>query len=143
MHRKISLITVVAGLLLASGCSKDPTPDVGVAARYKATKMAVTPLDQRLEIDGCTVTVSRVTTTKLDLLSDFTVAVAKCPTATVTSTSHNCGKSCNANNVVVQPGLPGTSAPGAGAGDEGEQVLRAEVVRLSAKLASIRQASQP
>ena len=149
MQRKISAITLAAGLLLMSGCSSDPTPDGGVAAKYKATKMAVTPLEQRLEIDGCTVTVSRVTTPRTAILSDFTVAVAKCPTATVTSTSHSCGKSCNANNILVQPVVPGTSEPGAD--DTGamtqpgarEQELRAEVDRLSAKLARIQQDSQP
>lgn len=109
MYRKISLPTLMAGLLLMSGCSSDPTPDAGVAASYKATKMAVTPIEQQLEIDGCTVSVSRVTTAKSDLLSDFTVAVAKCPTATVTSTSHNCGKGCTANNIVVQAETPSAS----------------------------------
>lgn len=152
MHRKISMITLAAGLLLMSGCSSDPTPDEGVAAKYKATKMAVTPIEQRLEIDGCLVMVSRVTTAKSDLLSDFTVAVAKCPTATVASTTHNCGRGCNATNVVVQPGGPETSAPGTGdSSDQGaagqsnarEQELRAEVQRLSAKLTSIQQAAQP
>ena len=102
MLRTSLLLTVLASAIL-TGCGNDPTPSADRKANYAATRFAVTKAGSPLEVEGCQVTVHRVTTANSDYLNDFTLAVAKCPTATVTTTEYGCGKSCHANNIVVQP----------------------------------------
>lgn len=103
MQRTSQLIIVLASAILMTGCSNDPTPSADRKANYAATRFAVTKAGSPLEVEGCQVTVHRVTTANSDYLNDFTLAVAKCPTATVTTTEYGCGKSCHANNIVVHP----------------------------------------
>lgn len=103
MKRSTLLLAVLASATLLAGCDNDPAPSKSSQRNYEETKMAATAIKQPLEIEGCIVKVHRVTTANSDILPNFTIAVAKCPTATVTSTQHGCGKNCSANNIVVQP----------------------------------------
>lgn len=150
MKRTFHLLVVLASTIMMTGCSNDPTPSDGRKANYAATRFAVTKAGSPLEVEGCQVTVHRVTTADSDYLNDFTLAVAKCPTATVTSTEYSCGKSCHANNIVVQP-KPQSIEPSDGsaklvreapttqaaAKDAKVRELRAEVDRLSQEISRL------
>jgi hypothetical protein len=95
-------MTLVSALALTS-CSNDPAPSADSQHNYGATHFAVSKAGDPFEVDGCLVSVHRITTASSDLLPDFTLATAKCPTATVTAVNNGCGKSCVANNIVVTP----------------------------------------
>ncbi len=87
-----------------AGCDSDNTyPNGSIRRDIEGTSMVVSNVKQPLVIEGCSVTIHRIHTAPGDMLNDFTVGVAKCPTATVTSTSHTCGKGCTANNIMVNP----------------------------------------
>ncbi|KVP96932.1 hypothetical protein WJ97_14015 [Burkholderia ubonensis] len=103
MRRSTLLLGALAGAIMLSGCGNDPNPSPDLKANYEGTRFAVTKAGATLEVEGCQVSVHRVTTANSDALNDFTMAVAKCPTATVTATEYGCGKSCHANNIVVKP----------------------------------------
>jgi len=93
-------------VILLSGCSNDPAPSQNLLENLGATKMATTRVGtQPLMVDGCEVNVHRVTTGSKSFVPDFTLAVAKCPTATVTVTSQSCGKACQEDDILVQPGV--------------------------------------
>jgi hypothetical protein len=98
-------MALVGALALAS-CSNDPTPSADSQHNYGATHFAVSKAGDPFEVDGCMVSVHRITTANSDLLPDFTLATAKCQTATVSVVNNGCGKSCVANNVLVTPSAP-------------------------------------
>lgn len=98
----LRVIPVMAISLLMLGCN-DPTPSKGTRIDLENTSMAVTTIKQKLQIEGCEITVHRVTTASSDSLKDFTIGTAKCPTATVTSTTQNCGKNCYENTLQLAP----------------------------------------
>lgn len=93
--KRSTLLAVLASATLIAGCG-----DV------QNTSLSAKKIDQELKIEGCDISVHRVNTGVGDMLSNFTIAVAKCPTATTTSTQYGCGKGCTANNIVVQPHPP-------------------------------------
>lgn len=161
MHRLSVLVAIVAGALALTSCSNDPNPNSNTRENYEGTRFAVTKAGQDFVVDGCEVSVHRVTTGNLDSLPDFTLATAKCPSATVTSIENHDGK-VTRNTVVVKPAAPvfdtqnaaadaATQAAGFGpaqqavarraAAARAAQVgeLRVQVARLSAQLEQLEQ----
>ena len=103
---RISLLALVAACSL-SACGNDPRPSTKTADDIANTRMAVTKVKQSLTVEGCSISVHRVHTSISDSLNSFTLAVADCPTATVTTTNQNCGKNCMQNAMLVEPkGVP-------------------------------------
>jgi hypothetical protein len=103
MRRGILFFTALVCSLAMTSCSNDPTPSADSQHNYGNTHFAVSKAGDPFEVDGCLVSVHRVTTASSDLLPDFTLATAKCPTATVDVANNVCGKSCVSNNVLVTP----------------------------------------
>jgi outer membrane murein-binding lipoprotein Lpp len=164
MRRIPVLVAVIAGVLALTGCSNDPNPNSSTKANYEGTRFAVTKAGQGFGVDGCEITVHRVTTGNLDSLPDFTLATAKCPTATVTSIENHEGK-VSRNTVVVKPAAPvfntqnaeadaATHAVGAVQAQQSAtrraaaaraarvEELRVQVARLSAQIEQLEQQSQ-
>lgn len=108
--RKSAVFTLCAALLLSACDKNSPTPSGETRGNIESTSFDVSTVKQSLTVDGCEVRVHRVHTARKDLLNPFTIATAKCPTATVVSTEQNCGKSCVSNIVTVTS--PATPAPG-------------------------------
>jgi hypothetical protein len=106
MRRGPLVLCVLVGAALLTGCSNDPNPSSSSKANYASTHFAVSKAGDPFVVDGCQVQVHRVTTASTDALPDFTLAVARCPTATVTVENNNCGKSCMSNTIAVLPTLP-------------------------------------
>ncbi|WP_157641903.1 hypothetical protein [Burkholderia ubonensis] len=139
MRRSALLLAALAGAIMLSGCSDDPNPSPDRKANYAATKFAVTKAGPTLDVEGCQVKVHRVTTANSDYLNDFTMAVANCPTATVTTTEYGCGKSCHANNIVIQPkqqAFEPSNAPTESVQQAAR--LQAEAARKEAKVMELR-----
>lgn len=130
--------------VLLSACDMhNPVPSAETRASYESTRMAVTKVGEPLEVDGCKVSIHRVSTAAADKLNSFTMAVAHCPTATVTSTSHVCGKNCVADNIAVQPS-PEAEAELSKRKAEAEaaarlKALRSEADNLSKKIKALEQ----
>lgn len=104
MYRASTLVLAAACLLSACGnWQTDPKPSSKTASDIAQTRMAVTKVEQTLTVEGCSVSVHRVHTSFADSLHNFTLAVADCPTATVTTTNQNCGKNCRQDAMLVQP----------------------------------------
>lgn len=103
--RTFALLTV--GIMLAS-CSNrdpyDPTPTPDLVQNYGSTRFAVTAAGQPFDVQGCKVSVHRVSTGSQSYVPSFTLAIAECPTATVTSVEHVCGKGCTASDILLTPG---------------------------------------
>lgn len=138
------LFLFAACSVLLSACDlHNPAPDPQTRASYEATRMAVTKVGEPLEVEGCKISVHRVSTAAADKLSSFTMAVAHCPTATVTSTSHGCGKRCVSNHIVVEPS-PEAEAALSKRKAEAEaaarlKALRSEAESLSKKIQALEQ----
>lgn len=104
MLRASTLALAAACLLSACGdWQTNPTPSSKTANDIARTRMAVTKVEQTLTVEGCSVSVHRVHTSFSDSLHNFTLAVADCPTATVTTTNQTCGKNCRQDAILVQP----------------------------------------
>ncbi|MDN8078566.1 hypothetical protein QZN30_04040 [Burkholderia multivorans] len=112
--RPVTVLFAMGAALLAS-CGQNPNPSADTVANYAGTQYAVSNAGG-FSVDGCQVKIHRVTTRSSDLMPNFTLAVATCPTAQVTTTSHMCGKGCIANNMEIEPvGLAAVATPQAAA----------------------------
>ncbi|WP_434715772.1 hypothetical protein [Paraburkholderia sp. A3RO-2L] len=110
----VAVLSAFGAALLAS-CSNDPNPSGDTRTNYANTHYSVVDAGG-FAVDGCQLKVRRIFTAAGDLMPDFTIAVATCPTAKVTMSSHICGKGCTANNLEIEPvGLTGASAAAAAA----------------------------
>lgn len=108
--RILTAVLSAFGAALLASCSNDPNPSGDTGTNYANTHYSVRDAGG-FSVDGCQVRVHRVFTAARDLMPDFTIAVASCPTANVTMTSHVCGKGCTANNLEIEPvGLTGAAA---------------------------------
>jgi len=160
MRRSTLLVPAFIGLLALASCSNDPNPNSSTKANYEGTRFAVTKAGPNLDVDGCQVSVHRVTTGNLDSLPDFTLATAKCATATVASIEDHEGK-VSRNTVVVTPVAPvfDTQNDAAEAATQAQKQaiarraaamsraarvedLRAQVAHLSAQIEQLEQQSQ-
>lgn len=99
---------LLAMAVLLTACDEhkpasDPTPSDETTQRNQQSRLAVSPVGQPLEVDGCIVKVHdvRVTRPGVALDSNFTLATANCPAAQVTTTREVCGKSCVHDTVRV------------------------------------------
>jgi hypothetical protein len=98
---------LLAMTVLLAGCigkpASDPTPAEETAQRNQQSRLAVSPVGQPLEVDGCLVKVHDVHITRpgVALDSNFTLATANCPAAQVTTAREVCGKGCVHNTVRV------------------------------------------
>lgn len=155
MRRSTLLSMALVGALALTSCGNDPNPNSSTKANYEGTRFAVTKAGQSLDVDGCVVSVHRVTTGNLDSLPDFTLATANCPTATVTTTESLEGK-VTRNTILVKPTGPAFDVRNAAAEDATQalkaqavaarnvrvQELRAEVARLARELQQLEQAPE-
>lgn len=115
----LALLTALA--LSACGIGSNKTPDIDEVERDNAPKWAKAqskpyPLGKPFMVNGCMVQTVRVAVdtpgfTISDPL-DYTMAVANCETAKVTSTSKRCGKKeCDTVHVEPKAPQPEASAP--------------------------------
>jgi hypothetical protein len=142
---KRTLVVALATLTTLNGCGErvvpDPTPSAEIKAELSKTRLAVATLGEPFEVDGCTVQAHRVHVS--GNVPNFTLATAKCPTATVRATENSCGKNCTNSVVQVIPGLSPEATLVSKESAERAQLkadlkqTREEVARLKEKLSRL------
>lgn len=141
MLRIFLLMAATVGLVLFAGGHFDPTPAESRIAHALATQFEVTQVGSSFDAAGCQVNVHRVTGGSAVPIKPFTLAVAKCPTATVTSTSQVCGKNCIRDDVTVMAAAPAEPARVTAQAEQLAQIqaLSAKVAQLTDKIQQLNQ----
>lgn len=106
--RTTSTALLALALLAVSGCGN--TIKEGKVVRdnaeiWAAAKVTPYPVGEPFTLDGCKVQMYRIAigTAIGSGLSDVTLSTVDCPTASVTASSHSCGRACTANMLQVTP----------------------------------------
>lgn len=137
----LARLALGVGMVFAlQGCNldTDPNPSADYSQKIRRTRLAVTPMGESFELDGCVVKPYRVTTS--NTFPDFTLATAQCPTAEVMATAESCGKNCTSNTVKVTSKVADPLAENAN--DRRLNELRSEISRLSKEVDQIQAARQ-
>jgi hypothetical protein len=143
MFTSNTLKSLFRGAMLAlaavafSGCSDNPTPSARDQASIASTRFAVTKMGEGFQVEGCQVQPWRVNVT--GSLPNFTMATVKCPTASVTATSQNCGKGCTSEYLAVNLNgdIPPTIDPAQLRREQERTRMKQELAELQARMSKL------